>query len=611
MSKHGNRFSCRILSCLTLSALLTIAGSGCAQWQPAKGQLMTRWSKDVAPDNAHREYPRPQMVREDWLNLNGLWDYAIKQFDPNVMSQPETFDGKILVPYPVESALSGVMKPVSKSNLLWYRRSFEVPAAWKGKRVLLNFGAVDWETTVWVNGKAAGSHKGGYDPFTFDITDAMKSGGAQEIVISVWDPTDDGTQPRGKQTKKPQGIWYTAVTGIWQTVWVEPVEKAYIESFGVVTDIDNEIVKITAKTAGGRKGLRIEAEGSAPAFTTGKISVDADSEILLPVKNARLWSPDSPYLYDLKLRLIDESGKTLDSIKSYFGMRKVSVAKDKNGINRLFLNNKALFEYGPLDQGWWPDGLYTAPSDEALRYDIEVLKELGCNMMRKHVKIEPQRFYYWCDKLGLLVWQDMPNGDRHIRKNDADIERTEGSAKQLEFELGRMVDAHRNSPAIVMWVAFNEGWGQYATAKIVDMIKAWDPTRLVDNASGWTDRGIGDVKDIHKYPGPAAPRNEERRAAVLGEFGGLGLPMKGHTWQEEKNWGYRKYNTQEELTGAYLALIEKLRPLVTQGLSAAVYTQTTDVESEVNGLMPYDRSMVKMDAAKITAANKSLYGAMP
>jgi hypothetical protein len=337
---------------------------------------------------------------------------------------------------------------------------------------------------------------------------------------------------------------------------------------------------------------------------------------LAKTPETKLWSPESPYLYDLQVSLHEEkkgkklARKLVDRVKSYFGMRKISLGKDEKGIMRLMLNNKPQFMYGPLDQGFWPDGIYTAPTDEALKYDIEVLKKLGCNMMRKHVKVEPRRFYYWCDKLGLLVWQDMPNGEKHVGRKEPDIQRIPESAKQFELELSRVIDAHRNHPCIVMWVPFNEGWGQYDTPRIVNLIKKWDPTRLVNNASGWADRKVGDVHDVHKYPGPKAPENEPKRAAVLGEFGGLGLPIKGHTWQDEKNWGYRKYQTSEELTDAYLALLEKLKPLIKNSLSAAVYTQTTDVEIEVNGFMTYDRAMIKMDAEKITKANKSLYSAM-
>jgi hypothetical protein len=579
-----------------------------AEWKPAAGPLMTKWAQTVRPDDVRGEYPRPQMVRSEWLNLNGLWDYAIRPKDAN---QPRTFDGRILVPFPIESALSGVMKPVGPDNRLWYRRTFTVPEKWTSekKRILLHFGAVDWDATVWVNGKQVGTHRGGYDPFTFDIADAVAQppsagngtppGAAvpqQEIVVSVWDPTDAGDQPRGKQVRQPNSIWYTAVTGIWQTVWLEPAPGDGIMRLELKPDIDASVLHIMAGGSLAQGTFAVEAtafaEGREVASGTG--TRGGDCKLSLP--NARLWSPDSPFLYDLKITL-RRDGQVIDEVKSYFAMRKIALGKDEKGVLRLCLNNKPLFQYGPLDQGWWPDGLYTAPTDEALKYDIEVTKQLGMNMARKHVKVEPDRWYYWCDKLGLIVWQDMPSGDN----------KTDEGKKQFEAELPRVVDALRNHPCIVMWVPFNEGWGQYDTERIAEIVKKLDPSRLVDNASGWTDRGVGDVNDMHKYPGPAAPPVEERRAAVLGEFGGLGLPVAGHTWQEEKNWGYRSFTSQDSLTDAYLALIEKLRPLIGGGLSAAVYTQTTDVEIEVNGLMTYDRAVIKMEAAKVRTANETLH----
>ncbi len=593
---------------LTGAILLHLCLSARAAWKPADGPLMTKWAKEVSPEKAHSEYPRPQMVREDWLTLNGLWDYAIK---PKDASRPDSFDGQILVPFPIESALSGVMKPVGPDNRLWYRRTFTIPDKWNlpadKKRLLLHFGAVDWDATVWVNGKEVGNHKGGYDPFTFDVTDALTPSGDQEIVLSVWDPTDAGTQPRGKQVRKPGGIWYTAVTGIWQTVWLEPVGLFHIESIQMTPDIDAGVLRLRVSVGGpltDRKTFKVMAR---VAGDLGFQGAALDEELALPIKSLRLWSPDSPYLYDLEV-LLRSGPAQHDSVKTYFAMRKISLGKDEDGILRLCLNNKPLFQYGPLDQGWWPDGLYTAPTDEALKYDIEVLKQLGMNMARKHVKVEPDRWYYWCDKLGLLVWQDMPSGDRYIGGRDPDITRTEESAKQFDTELTRIIEAFRNHPSIVMWVPFNEGWGQFDTPRVVDMIRKLDPTRLVDNASGWTDRRVGDVMDIHQYPGPAVPRLEERRAVVLGEFGGLGLPLPGHTWQAERNWGYRSFTTRDDLTDAYLALIKKLHPMTgAQGLSAAVYTQTTDVEVEVNGLMTYDREIIKMNVANVTAANKALY----
>lgn len=572
-------------------------------WRPEEGKIMTQWAKDVTPDTAHPEYPRPQMKRKEWLNLNGMWEYAIR---PEEEKAPEQYGGYILVPFPVESALSGVKKSVGKENRLWYRRTFTIPKNWSKKRVLLNFEAVDWETTVWINGRQMGTHRGGYDPFTLDITDALKKRGKQEVILSVWDPINAGTQPRGKQVRDPHGIWYTSVTGIWGTVWLEPVEQTHIESLKIIPDIDTSKVHVTVQCPDKVLGYQVELVVSGEESTEIKGKGMVDQKISMTLQDPKLWSPDSPYLYDLKVLLKDNQDREIDRIESYFGMRKISVEKDEAGINRIFLNNQAQFMIGPLDQGWWPDGLYAAPTDEALRYDLEVTKQLGMNMLRKHVKIEPRRFYYWCDKLGVLVWQDMPNGDSHIGREGKDIERSPESAGQFEVELNRMIDSLCNHPSIVMWVPFNEGWGQYDTARIAEWIKQLDPTRLVNNASGWADRGVGDVHDIHSYPGPDAPANEPNRAAVLGEFGGLGLSIKEHTWQDEKNWGYRSFENTEELTQAYQELIQKLKVLVEGGLSAAVYTQTTDVEIEVNGLMTYDRTIIKMDPERVANLNEEL-----
>ena len=583
-----------IVSCL--SAVLLSSARG--EWAPVKGKLTTRWTKDVRADKAHPEYPRPQVVRKEWLNLNGLWEYAVRGKDAG---RPSGFDGEILVPYPIESSLSGVMKVVTEEQRLWYRRTVEIPGEWKGKRVLIHFGAVDWEATVWVNGEELGSHRGGYDGFSFDITGALKGSGAQEIVVSVWDPTDTSYQPKGKQVKKPGGIRYTATTGMWQTVWLEAVNEAHIKQLKIVTDINSEVVTVKAICSKSAAGLDVEAEVLDNWTTVARKKGKVGMELIATIDKAKLWSPDSPFLYDLKVTLKDSDGAVVDAVKSYFGMRKIALGKDENGIPRLLLNDKVLFQYGPLDQGFWPDGLHTAPTDAALRYDIEVLKKLGCNMLRKHVKVSPDRLYYWCDKLGLLVWQDMASGGN----------RGEEGEKQFELELTRMIDAFGNHPSIVMWVVFNEGWGQYDTARLTRLVKSMDPTRLVNCASGWSDVGVGDVRDIHMYPGPAAPLNEEYRAGVLGEFGGLGLPVSGHTWQEKKNWGYRSFKTHKELTEAYVQLVETLRPLIGAGLSAAVYTQTSDVEIEVNGLMTYDREMVKPDEGKTRAANLRLYEKAP
>ncbi len=584
------------------SLLSAIAATSSAlAWQPASGPLKTRWADDVSPDKVLPEYPRPGMVRKDWINLNGLWDLAIT---PRAAERPAQFTRQILVPFAVESSLSGVMEAVRENDRLWYRRRFEIPKRWLGQRVLLHFGAVDFETVVYVNGTRVGEHRGGYDAFSFDVTEALKPGRENELVVAVWDPTDAETQPRGKQVRKPHGIWYTPTSGIWQTVWLEPVPAAHIQSLKITTDIDRGTVTVAAATPSllGQYDLEAAILEGRKAIAKGKAS--PGGKVTLPVKKAKLWTPEQPHLYSLAVSL-KLGSKTVDRVESYFGMRKISLGKDERGFTRLLLNGKPYFQFGPLDQGFWPDGLYTAPTDEALRFDIEMTKKLGFNMARKHVKVEPDRWYYWCDKLGLLVWQDMPSGDKYIRPDEPDIQRSPESARQFERELTAMIEGLGNHPSIVIWVPYNEGWGQWDTARITGMVKELDPTRLVIDTSGWADRGVGDINDMHKYPGPGSPEPEENRAIVLGEFGGLGLPLSGHTWQAEKNWGYRSYTNSASLTEAYLDLITKLVPLVGEkGLSAAVYTQTTDVEIEVNGLMTYDRELVKMDWKKIAAANR-------
>ena len=578
-------------------------------WQPAAGPLMTRWAAEVDSGNAHPEYPRPQMVRDEWLNLNGLWEYAIR---PREESLPATFDGQILVPFAVESALSGVMQRVGEDNRLWYRRHFESTDISEGNRALLHFGAVDWHATVWVNGVHVGEHKGGYTPFTLDVTDALVDDGEEEIVVGVWDPTNAGLQPRGKQVSEPRGIWYTPVTGIWQTVWFESVPSSSIASLVITPDIDADVLQVRAMVRGpdgmdmAGSGLEVRAEALDGDRVVASASGGAGDEIDLEIADAKLWSPDSPFLYDLKVEL-QRDGETVDAVSSYFGMRKIALGKDESGINRLVLNNEPLFQYGTLDQGWWPDGLYTAPTDAALRSDVEVLKQLGFNMTRKHVKVEPARWYYHCDQLGLLVWQDMPNGDGHIGREDPDLERSEESASNYMRELGEVIDLLRNQPSIVVWVPFNEGWGQFNTDGIMDWVREYDSSRLVDGPSGWTDRGSGDIYDIHAYPGPAMPERESARAVVLGEFGGLGLPVEGHLWRDQDNWGYETFETREELQAAYNALIDELLPMVEAGLAAAIYTQTTDVEIEVNGLMTYDRAIVKFDIEQMARTNRRLY----
>ena len=576
------------------AAIACLAVAAAAQESPPPTPtLVTRWARDVAPGAVLPEYPRPQMARSAWQSLNGRWDYAIVAKDA---AAPDRWDGEILVPFPVESQLSGVRRAIAPSQRLWYHRAFRAPRPQPGGRLLLHFGAVDWDATVFVNGRPVGEHHGGYDPFTFDITDALAGPGDQQLVVGVWDPTDSGPQPRGKQVLKPHGIMYTAVTDIWQTVWLEPVPRRYVAALEITPDVDAGAVRLRVSTEGGRSRVRAALfDGGAAIAEAEGVS---DSAIALRVPDPRLWSPTDPFLYSLRVQLTGASGG--DVVRSYVGMRKIAVARDAAGINRLFLNGRALFELGTLDQGWWPDGLYTAPTEDARRFDLETLKRLGFNLIRKHVKVEPERWYFDCDSLGILVWQDMPSGS-----ND-----TPEGKENFAAELGRVVAALRDHPSIVMWVPFNEGWGQHDTERYVQWLREHDPSRLVDDASGWTDRGVGDVMDVHDYPGPSAPPVEPRRAAVLGEFGGLGLPLAGHLWIERGAWGYRRFTSLDSLASAYRALLVQLRFLIGDGLAAAVYTQTTDVETEVNGLMTYDRAVVKLPEG-IEAAHARLFGPPP
>ena len=597
-----------VLAVTLLSAALSSSG---ADWKPAESTLTTPWTANVSPANVLPEYPRPQMVRKQWTNLNGLWDYAIQDKE---RKQPATFSGSILVPFAVESSLSGVKQPVTPEQKLWYRRSFRTPRVRNG-HVLPHFGAVDWQTEVFVNGKLVGQHQGGYDPFTVDITSALKKDASeQELAVSVWDGTDGGLQPRGKQTLDPKGIWYTAVTGMWQTVWTEVVPATYIDELKLTPDLDGKRLQIVVSCAtGGSSG----PESCSDTFTAtailqgrkiGAVSGKAGEATSVGLDRVEPWSPDSPTLYDLEVKL-----KSGDSVKSYFGMRKIEVAKDTSGYNRLFLNHHPVFQIGPLDQGWWPDGLYTPPTDEAIKFDLQTLKGLGFNMLRKHVKVEPARYYYWCDKLGLMIWQDMPSamrGDRGMgvkKGSPEDAVFPAEDAGDFNRELKALVHNLQNTTSIIAWVPFNEGWGEHDTNSILKMVKEMDPSRLVNGPSGWEDRGYGDMKDMHSYPGPEMFPTQPDRASVLGEFGGLGYPIEGHLWWTNKrNWGYRTYQSQAELESAYQNLIEKLEPLVKSGLAAAVYTQTSDVEGEVNGLMTYDRKVLKIPADKVAAKHRGL-----
>ena len=579
-------------------AALVFAGSAAA-WEPVRDRILTRWADEVSPDAPLPEYPRPQMTRPEWRNLNGVWSFTLASRDA---ARPAAIDREILVPFAVESALSGVAETVTPDQAVWYRRTFEVPQDWRGRRTLLHFGAVDWEATVWVNGVELGTHRGGYTPFSFDATRALLPGDAQQLVVRVWDPTSTGSQPRGKQLLEPEGIWYTPVTGIWQTVWIEPVADLSITRLEPIPDIDAGTVTIHADLSGIDSGLelRVRVLDGGTEVVSGR--GPDPGELTLRVPAPKLWSPDSPHLYDLEVELL-RGGQVVDRVESYFAMRKISMDRDAAGDMRFQLNNEPLFHLGPLDQGWWPDGLYTAPTDEALAYDIEITKRLGFNMARKHVKVEPARWYYHCDRLGLMVWQDMPSAapgrDQDLSFwvrpwDEKDAPREGVSAAQFEAELAEMIDAFRFFPSIVMWVPFNEGWGQYDTARIAAWVKQTDPTRLVNAVSGWTDRGVGDVYDTHIYPGPGL-QHGENRAAVLGEFGGLGWPVDDHLWWNKRNWGYRTFDNQDALNARYAEVWGDVVGPYARGAAAAIYTQTTDVEGEVNGLMTYDRALVKFD----------------
>lgn len=574
---------------LTLTPLILLSFSLFAQkWQPKQAPLMTRFAKDVNLDKVLPEYPRPQMVRSKWLNLNGLW-----QYQPGISeaeSLPEgNLSSHILVPFPVESALSGVMEHHER---LWYKRNFTVPKEWNGERVLLHFGAVDFESEVFINGKSIGVHRGGYDPFSYDITDNLTRNGVQQIAVRVYDPTDKGGFPRGKQSLKPGGIMYTPTTGIWQTVWLEPVPQTSISELKMVPDIDKSVLRLTVNTANREDAnVMINVKDGSKLITTqtGK----ANTELTIPIPNEKLWSPVHPFLYNLSVSL-KKGAKTIDEVSSYFGMRKISIEED-GGFKKMFLNNKFVFESGPLDQGFWPDGIYTAPTDGAIKNDLEMMKKLGFNMVRKHIKVEPYRWYYWADKLGLMVWQDMPSTNSYT-EHTPPVDTVE-----YAHELKRMVETHWNSPCIIMWDIFNEGQGQHNTVGLVNMVKDIDPSRLVNQASGGDFFDVGDLLDIHSYPAPACP-SSTTQALACGEYGGIGFAIKNHTWS--KGWGYLMIQNQREYDSLYNQFQTDLTVFKTNnGLSAAVYTQITDVETELNGLLTYDRAVVKGDLQKIRASN--------
>lgn len=598
---------------LTLLLAVAVVATASAEWKIAGDKIRTTWAENLDPNNVLPEYPRPQLERNEWMNLNGLWSYAVTDL---TAAKPTTFDGQILVPFAIESALSGVQKRVTKDDILWYERTFTLPSSWNGKRVMLNFGAVDWSCDVYLNDILVGNHTGGYAPFSLDITAALTKG-EQRLVVRVWDPTDSVHNPVGKQRLNPSGIWYTAVSGIWQTVWLEPVAKTnHIEGITTDCDIVRGELYVDAATANSNGTLQIEVlDGDKSLYTT---KVLPGVRATLPIKDAKLWTPDNPHLYTLKLSLI-EKGKVVDSANSYAALRQFSVERDAMGHKRMTLNGAPIFMYGPLDQGWWPDGLYTAPTDEALLSDVILTKELGFNTIRKHIKVEPARWYYHCDQQGIIVWQDMPclalytgnssKGGMWGRNNiggGSDSPATREEKNRYYKEWAEIMDALRFFPSIGVWVPFNEAWGQFDTETVAEWTAANDPTRLINAASGGNLRLCGDILDIHNYPAPSMPFHSSEYVVVLGEYGGIGYPIKEHLWWNKRNWGYIQFNNTDEVTDEYVKYATMLKQFIPQGMAAAIYTQTTDVEGEVNGFVTYDRKVVKMDKAKVKAINTEI-----
>ena len=611
--------------------LISITGIQAQSWKAVEGKIMSQWAQTVNPENAWQEYPRPQFERAQWKNLNGLWDYAILKTNE---IQPKRYQGKILVPFSFESPLSGVGKNIDPEDKMWYRKNFELPKNWSGKDVVIHFEAVDYTCAVWVNDILVGTHKGGFDRFSFNITPYLKPNGQQKIVLAVEDATNFSSQPRGKQQINASGIYYTPVSGIWQTVWLEAVSsEAYLKQVKTTTNIDENtvtLIPLSNQSLVSGYMVRTTVFFNGEKVTSGETK--PNMPLTLKIDTPKLWSPDHPHLYDISMSLMNPSGTEIDRVESYFGMRKISLG-DHKGVKYLFLNNAPLFHYGTLDQGWWPDGLLTPPSDKAMRYDIEMTKAMGFNMIRKHVKIEPDRWYYHCDKLGIMVWQDMPSYNRlalktskemektkrkdriynaleRIHGEDDDLNRRSEDAAQFEWELRRMVDLHYNAPSIVMWVPFNEGWGQYDTCRITDFVKQLDPDRLVNPTSGWTLRPCGDIYDIHTYHVDlSVPPTALDRATVVGEFGGIGYPINENLWNPEmRNWGYQTYYNADDLLKNYIYKFNQIVEMKEKnGLSAAVYTQTTDVEGEINGLMTYDRKVTKMPAENLKELHSKLY----
>lgn len=580
-------------------------------------EMKTRWTDEVDLDCPLPEYPRPQLVRSEWQNLNGRFEYAITGLNE---AFPENYDGEIIVPFAPECYLSGVNKTIEPDNFLWYRKKFILKNFFAGKKCIINFGAVDWKCKVYINKNLVAEHTGGYVPFSADISDAIIDG-ENELIVRVYDPTDANWQDRGKQVRESKGFWYTATSGIWQTVWLEPVEEVYVKSLKITPDIDNGIVKLTTNFDGEATIKAIVKEGDRIVFA-GEID---RSEAMIKIPNPRLWSPEDPFLYDIALALCNADGTILDAITSYFGMRKFSIGYDDKRIPRLCLNNKPYFQNGLLDQGYWSDGGLTAPCDEALIFDIKAMKDLGFNMLRKHIKVEPQRWYYHCDRLGMIVWQDMvcgaekidnfvvgflPNiGIRKAKDSNYALFKVapEECRREHEKAMYETIDNLYNFPSIGCWVPFNEAWGQFDAKRIGEQVKAYDPSRIVDHASGWHDQGGPEINSMHRYILPVTMRKNDGRPFALTEFGGYSRKIENHMWNAKKSFGYIMFKDKTSLTKAYKRLFERqIIPKISKGLCATVYTQVSDVEFEVNGIFTYDRELIKIDENTIKSINEKM-----
>ncbi|MDD4595216.1 MAG: glycoside hydrolase family 2 TIM barrel-domain containing protein [Candidatus Izemoplasmatales bacterium] len=590
------------------------------KYQINKTGLLSKYVTNIDYVTPLNDYPRPQLVRSQWMNLNGLYEYTVLD---KTIAFPELFIGEILVPFAIESAASGVKKPLAPDEKLWYRRIIEVPPLLEHERLIIHFGAIDYQSEIYINQHLIGKNTGGYLPFEFDISDSVTSG-MNELIIGVTDPTDIGSQERGKQVLNPKGIWYTATSGIWQTIWMEIVNAVYITGLKIIPDYDNSLVRIKPSVST-LDGVQLSLTISQNGKTIQKSVMNDDCFNDIVIKDFLSWSPESPFLYDIVIKL-SQNGILKDTVKSYFGMRKFSISRDQNGILRLFLNNKPYFQIGVLDQGYFPESILTPPTDQAMIDDILTMKAMGFNLLRKHIKVEPARWYYHCDRLGMLVWQDMPNGgmgysgdwlsvifpNLGIKINDNQYRRFRRdelhSRSEYKSGLVGMIDHLYNQTSICCWVPFNESWGQFDAKEMAEYIKQIDPSRYVDHASGWYDQGGKDFVSIHKYILKIkAPRRDNMRPFVLSEFGGYSMNLSGHVWDYANSFGYRKYETPEKLMEAYSELIDKqIAPLIAKGLSAAVYTQLSDVETEVNGLLTYDRAIIKMDQNSVKALNDKI-----